>query len=155
MPNLSSQVAPLYRLTRQDISWKWGKNEEAAFKAAKDLLSADTLLVHYNPKLPILLECDASPRGIGAVLSHRLSDGTEQPIAYASRRLTDAEANYSQIDREGLALVYGVTKFHQYLFGRHFNLVTDHKPLTYLFGPHATIPTQASPRVVGSYIICL
>ncbi|KAK4314476.1 hypothetical protein Pmani_014181 [Petrolisthes manimaculis] len=107
----------------------------------------EKVLVHYNPDLPLRLECDASPRGLGAVLSHKFSDGIERPVAFSSRTLTKAESNYSQTDREGLALVFGVIRFHQYIYGRNFTLIKDHKPLTYLFGREAASPTMASPRV--------
>ncbi|KAK4322800.1 hypothetical protein Pmani_006466 [Petrolisthes manimaculis] len=142
-----SVLSPLYHLTKNDVGWRWGNAEQEAFRRAGDLISTSQVLVHYNPDLPLRLECDASPRGLGAVLSHKFSDGTERPVAFSSRTLTKAESNYSQIDREGLALGFGVIRFHQYIYGRNFTLITDHKPLTYLFGREAASPTMASPRV--------
>jgi len=76
-------------------------------------------VVHFDPKKKLLLSCDASAYGIGVVLSRQMSGGTEKPIALASRTLTAAERNYSQIEKEGLACVYGVKKFHACLFGHH------------------------------------
>jgi len=76
-----------------------------------------------------------------------MSDGVERPIAFASRTLSDSEGNYSQLDREALALVFGVTKFHMFLFGRKFNLVTDNKPLAHIIGPKKGIPPVAAMRL--------
>ena len=94
----------------------------------KDLLQSSQVLVHFNDTLPLILECDASPHRVGVVLSHRMPDGTERPIGFSSRSLAKAEQKYSQLDKEALAIIVGVKKFHQYLSGRQFVIRTDHKP---------------------------
>ena len=104
--------------------------------------------MHYDPKRQLVLTCDASPFGVGAVLAHIMDDGSERPVGYASRSLSQAEKGYSQLDKEALAIVFGVTKFNSYLYGRPFTIYSDHKPLMYLFGEHKGIPTMASARVL-------
>ena len=81
------------------------------------------------------------------MISHTLPDGNEKPIAFASHTLTSAEKNYPQIEKEALALVFGVHKFHQYLYGRKFTMVTDHKPLMAILGPKKGIPSLAAARL--------
>ena len=104
------------------------------------------MLVHYDPTKELVFSCDASQYGIGAVLS-QVYDKLEKPVAYASRSLSSAEKNYSQLEKEGLAIVFGIKKFHNYLFGRRFTLCTDHKPLESLLNESKAIPTIASARI--------
>lgn len=111
------------------------------------MLSSSTLLVHFDKEKPVILACDASPYGVGAVLSHKMADGSEKPICFASRSLSPAEKNYSQLEWEGLAIIFGVRRFHQYLYGLSFTIMSDHQPLKYLFGENRGIPTLASARV--------
>ena len=124
-----------------------GPKQQSAFDVAKEQLSSDSLLAHYDMNKDLILSCDASSYGVGAVLSHLMENGDERPVAYASRSLSSAEKRYSQLDREALALVFGVTRFRQYLLGRQFKLLTDHKPLIHLFGESRGIPTMASARL--------
>lgn len=128
LPNLSTKLAPLNKLLSPKFKWKWKPEQERTFQESKKLLISSQLLVHFDPNLPITLACDASNYGIGAVLAHTLPNGSEKPIAYASRTLNSAEKNYSQLEKEGLACVFSVKKFYNYLFGHKFELVTDHKP---------------------------
>ena len=103
-------------------------------------------LVHYIDSLPITLACDASAYEIGCVLSHNIS-GEERPIAFASSTLSTAQKNYSQLDKEALSIIYGLKRFHQYLYGRKFTIVTDNKPLIHLFKPSAPSPMQSAARL--------
>ena len=103
--------------------------------------------MHYQNNLPLKLDTDASQYGIGAVISHVFPNGEEKPIAFASRTLNKSERNYAQIEKEALSIIFGIKKFHQYLYGRKFLLVTDHKPLVTLLGPKRGIPTLAVTRL--------
>ena len=147
LPNLATVLSPLYRLLRHSVSWCWGTKQARAFGRVKKLLQSNRVLTHFDDQLPLLLECDASPYGLGAVLSHRMPDGMERPVCFASRTLTKAEQNYSHLDKEALAIVFGVRKYHQYLYGRPFEIKTDHKPLTYIFHESKEIPPMSSGRV--------
>ena len=147
LPNLSDALAPLYRLLKHSVQWDWTDQQEKAFKESKKLLLSSQLLIHFDPIQEIRLACDASAYGIGAVLSHRMPDGSEKPVGFVSRTLSDTERKYSQIEKEALACVFGVKRFHTYLFGHHFTLQTDHKPLKTLFNETKEIPTQASGRI--------
>ena len=148
IPNLSMVAHPLYELLKKDVNWEWSEECQHAFDSIKGELLSKRFLTHYQPHLPVKLTCDTSSVGIGAVLSHVMPDGIERPIAFASRSLNNAEKNYSQIEKEGLALVFGVKKFHIYLYGKQkFTLVTDHKPLLVILGSKAGLPTIVAARL--------
>jgi len=86
------------------MKWCWSGEANKAFQESKKLFIS---LVHFDPKLKLTLVCDVSAYGIGVVLAHKYPNDTEKPIAYASRTLTKAQQNYSQIEKEGLACIYG------------------------------------------------
>ena len=147
LPNMATTLEPLYALLRSDNQWKWAEEQQEAFEASKKLLTSSKVLAHFNPDLELVLACDASPMGIGAVLSHKMPGGEERPIGFTSRTLTAAERGYSQIEKEGLACIFGVKRFHLYIYGRHFELQTDHKPLLSLFNESKAVSPQASGRI--------
>ena len=147
LPDLSNVLAPLYKLLQKETKWSWGAEQQKSFDEVKKLLTSDCLLAHYDPNKELILACDASPYGVGAVLSHRDEDGQEHPVVFASRTLGVAEKNYSQLEKEGLAIIFGVKRFHQFLFGRHFIILSDHKPLQHIFKETSATPTMASARI--------
>ncbi len=141
----STLIHPLNELLKRERAWKW---TEECFKQTKQNIISSKVLAHYDARLPVRMAGDASNYGIGAVLSHVMPDSTERaPIAFASRSLLPSEKNYSQIEKEGLSLVFGLAKFHTYLYERRFVLVTDHKLLTTIFGHEKGIPAVAAVRL--------
>ena len=96
---------------------------------------------------PLRMACDASQYGVGAVISHTMPHGSERPIAYGSSTLSKAEKNYAQIEKEALAIIFEIKTFHQYVYGRRFKLLTDHKPLTTILSPKASLPALAAARL--------
>ncbi|XP_049883119.1 uncharacterized protein LOC126378773 [Pectinophora gossypiella] len=140
-------LEPLHRLLDKTHVWRWSEREQRAFDHAKKALTFDTTLVHYDLNKPLILTCDSSEYGVGAVLSHVMDDGRERPVAMSSRTLHSAERRYSQLDKEATAILFGIQKFHNYLTGRSFTVVTDHKPLLGIFDPKRQIPNILSPRL--------
>ncbi|XP_028042295.1 uncharacterized protein K02A2.6-like [Bombyx mandarina] len=149
VPNASCILGPLYELLKKETKWRWSKLHDKAFNEIKKMLASDNVLAHFNPNANIILTVDASPNGLGAILSQVSSDGQEKPISFASRTLNDAEKRYSQIQKEATAIIFGVRRFHQYLYGRSnpFILRTDHKPLLSIFGPQRGIPEVSANRL--------
>ncbi|MDA8002261.1 MAG: Ty3/Gypsy family RNase HI domain-containing protein, partial [Alphaproteobacteria bacterium] len=147
LPQSSTWLAPLHQLLKQNAKWAWGKEQDLAFKKAQEALLSSDVLVHYNQDLPLILECDASPYGVGAVLSHEMEDGSTKPVSFASRSLTPTEKRYAHLDKEALAIIFGVKRFHLYLAGRKFSIVSDHRPLQYLFAETKPVPAVASAGI--------
>ncbi|XP_055355963.1 uncharacterized protein K02A2.6-like [Paramacrobiotus metropolitanus] len=145
--DLSGKCAPFHALLKTGVPWSWSKDCESQFLSLKDQIVRATFLVHYDPRMPLVLAADASQYGVGAVICHRFPDGTERPIAHASKTLTAAEKNYGQIEKEALTLVFGCRKFHQYIAGREFTLCTDHKPLLSVFGTKKGVPVVTANRL--------
>jgi len=132
IPDLGELAAPLYQLTGKKGKWHWGTEQETSFQALKDRLSKTQKLAHLNPDLPLFLQTDASEIGLGAILFQTEKDSPPRIIAFGSRQLKDAERRYSAVEREALAIVWGIQKFRDYLEGRKFTLVTDSEGLTWM-----------------------
>ena len=137
LPNLADVCKPLRDLTCKDIEWNWSHEHDAAFNALKEAVTTTPVLKYFNPAQEVTLQCDASQTGLGAVI---MQEG--QPVAYASRALTVTEQNYAQIEKELLAIVFGMERFHHYTYGRHVDVESDHKPLEAI----NTKPLIAAPK---------
>jgi hypothetical protein len=147
VPNMRSIRYPLYNVLKKDQEWNWSTLCQQTFDSIRGILNSDFLLTHYDPSLEVIVAADASEHGLGAVIQHRWPDGTIKAIAHASCSLTPAEQNYGQIEKEGLALMFAVNKFHKYIYGRYFTLLTDHRPLLSIFGSRKGVPVHSANRL--------
>ncbi|XP_055526941.1 uncharacterized protein K02A2.6-like [Wyeomyia smithii] len=145
--NLSTMLYPLNNLLKDTVEFKWTKECEHSFYTVKQQMQSDRCLVHYSPELPLLLATDASPYGVGAVLSHVYPDGSERPIQFASQTLNATQQKYMQVDKEAYAIIFGVKKYFQYLYGRRFILVTDNHAVTKIFSEHKGLPVMSALRM--------
>ena len=126
---------------------KLGSKQVRAFQAAKNTSEDDALVLHYDGFRQLVLAYDASQCRLGGVLSHIMDDGQERPIAYTSRTLAAEEKIYSQLEKEALAVVFAVGKFHYYLYGRQFMIESDHQTLSYILSNSKAISPTASSRI--------
>ena len=132
-------VAPLRDLTHKGVEFKWEDDHQAALERLKCSLTSDEVTAYFDPSKKSILLVDASPVGLGAVLTQG-----GRVISYASKALSSVERRYSQIEREALAIAWGCHHFRMYLLGSHFKIVTDHKPLLSIFNSPTS---QASARI--------
>ena len=128
LPQLSDAMAPLRALLKEDVDWDWNATHDKAFEHIKQLLTKAPVLAYYNPTAELSIECDASHSGLGAAL---LQKG--QPLAYISRTLTDAEIRYAPIEKEMLAVVFSLEKWHHFTYDMRVTVYSDHKPLQSIF----------------------
>ena len=135
--SLATITAPLRELTNKGVLWKWTKRHQQAFNKFKEEIGKDCTTAFYDPSKRTRVTVDASPVGLGAILSQFDSDDNERIVAYASRSLSKVEQRYSQMEKEALGVVFGCEKFHIYLIGIEFELDTDHKPLEVIYHPKA------------------
>ena len=130
LPAAALMLKPLTDALRSTAgAWSWTPSMQSAFEASRAALTKAATLRHPRPGSPVALAVDASAQHIGAVLQ-QLEGSTWAPLAFYSRKLSEAEQKYSTFDRELLAAYAAVRHFHFFLEGREFSLLTDHKPLT-------------------------
>jgi len=136
IPHFATLTEPLRKLTRKDIPFHFGPEQKAAFESLKQSMAETGTLAYFDKNAATKVIADASPVGLGAVLIQS-QNGVWVPICYASRSLTDCERKYSQTEKEALALVWACERYHAYIYGMKFELVTDHKPLEVIYGPRS------------------
>lgn len=141
--NMHRLRVPLNELLKKENKWNWMEDCQKAFKEIIKKLTSDLVLAHFDPKIII-----ASSHGVGACILNKMQDGTRKPIAHASRSLLPAERNYSQIEKEALGIIFAITRFHIYIYGREFSLQTDHKPLLTIFGSKKGLPIYTANRLL-------
>ena len=142
IPNLSQIASPLRTLLEREVEWHWTDHQAESFNQLKKLITQASILKYFDPAKPVKISVDASLKGMGAVL---LQD--EHPVAYASKALTSSQQNYAQIEKEMLAIVFGCTRFHEYIFGLpNVEVETDHKPLEIILRKRCTKPQPDSRK---------
>lgn len=124
IPNLADRTEPLRALIRKESEWQWTESHQKAFDNVKSVIGAECTLTYFDPKQATVIQVDASMKGLGAALLQN-----NKPVAFASKALTDTEQRYANIERELLAVVFGCTRFHTYIYGSRFTVESDHKPL--------------------------
>ena len=137
-------TAPLRELTHKNSTWSWMTKHQKAFDTLKEKLQSAPALAYFDMLKSTEILVDASPVGLGAILTQKDGNGDSHVIAYGSRSLTKTEQNYSQTEREALAIVWGCEHYHLYCYGKPLTVYTDHKPLTSIFSNPLSRPT---PRI--------
>ncbi|KAK6192673.1 hypothetical protein SNE40_004107 [Patella caerulea] len=130
--NLATISEPLRRLTRKEEKFVWGTEQRDAFNELKERMKKAETLAYFDKTAKTLVIADASPVGLGAVLVQK-QNGENRVISYASKSLSDVERRYSQTEKEALGLVWACERFHPYIYGTDFELLTDHKPLEFIY----------------------
>ena len=122
LPNASALLEPLRSLLKENVHFVWDKSHQVALDNIKSAISSPTNLSYFDANKNTEIQCDASQKGLGACI---LQD--DKPVCFASKSLTDTESRYSNIEREMLGVVFALTKFHQYTYGRPVKIISDHK----------------------------
>ena len=138
-PHLAELSNPLREICRQKMEFKLTRACKVAFQCCKEEISKNVTLPYFNPKASTILQTDASKKGLGAVLLQN-----SKPVMFASRALTGSKRNYQNLERECLATIWGMEKFHYFLYGKEFTLEMDQKPLVSIYKKHMV---EISPRI--------
>ena len=143
LSKFSAQLLKLTELIRdlckEKVPFNWGPEHESAFHLIKKEIAAAPILTYYNPEKPMVLQTNASCKGLGACLLQN-----QRPVYFASRALTETQKGYVAIELETLAVTWAMEKFHHFLYGNKFVLETDQKLLEAILSKSLN---QATPRL--------
>lgn len=147
IPNYATLTEPLRALTHKDVSWEWTDTQETALKSLKQALASTPVMEYFDPAKTTELVVDASPVGLGAILTQKSNDSQNtHVVSYASRALSSVEQRYSQTEREALAIVWACEHFHLFVYGKPVTVITDHKPLESIFNNPRSKPSARLER---------
>ena len=124
LKDMAGTCKPLRQLTRQDVQLEWSHEQATAFDKIKKKIASTLILVYFDPKTAIEVQCDASQQALGAALMQ-----DDHVVEFASRSLTDTEKSYAQIEKELLAVVFSLENFDHCVYGQRVTVETDHKLL--------------------------
>ena len=138
IPKPGELTTRLRQLLHKEVVCNWTEHQQNIFDRLKTCISSPPVLHYYDVRQPVTLTCDASQYGLGAACLQE-----ENPVAYASRTLTQTETRYAQIEKELLAVVFACYKFYDYIYGKPVVIETDHQPLVTIHNkPFHTIPVR-------------
>ena len=153
IPNYADMIKPMQDLTKSDMPWSWGPEQQKALDDLKSALTSDITMAYFNPDKATEIFVDAGPYGLGATLTQKTpgsKDDNRKVIVYASRALSDVESRYSQTEREALGIYWAINHFHLYLYGAKFTIITDHRPLEGIFNKaHSRPPARIERWLLG------
>lgn len=135
--NLAEHTEPLRACIRKNVIFSWNKPQQEAFSKLKKLVTEAPTLRLFDSKKPVTLSVDSSSHSLGACI---MQEG--RPVEYAAKSLSDTQKRYAQIEKEMLAVVWGIERFNDYVYGQKFTVQTDHKPLLGLIRKPASTVTR-------------
>ena len=138
-PHLAELSEPLRQICRQNVEFELTESVRVAFSRTKEEISKNVTLPYFNPESATTLQTNASKKGLGEVILQN-----SKPVMFASRALTGSERNYQNLERECLVTIWGMEKFHYFLYGKQFTLETDQKLLVSIYRKHMV---EISPRI--------
>ena len=145
LPKLSEVCFPLYRLTSDKVKFEWTDELEDAFQKSKKMLQEEMMNTAFDFNLPATLFTDASMQAISGVLMQQ-----DKMVTCLSKTLSNAQRKWATIERELFAISWTCKKMRQFLLGKRFTIITDHKPLLGLFGKLDSIENQRMIAMVLS-----